>query len=277
MPEVLGLAAAIIPLSIAASVYQSMRIAPVTAAIMLLASPSNVDPVVSAADRVFEIALGSIVGLAVAIFVFPARAHSVLADKAARTVALLAEVLRNTLARFFGNRDDAALTRLHERIRASLAEAETAGVEAWHVQQSKAVRWRDGLRRVALYSLLPLAIIIVNFCYFGVPDAAATTVRFWDLPAEARSAPWWRKPAGQPLDLLLCPGAHWGCRYLSFSMALSWRRPPTLRSKNCGRAPKRSTKRCPRSTAWQPAIEHCGSPISIRACLRDRSRRLRPQ
>jgi uncharacterized membrane protein YccC len=130
MPEVLGLAVAIIPLSIAASVYQSMRIAPVTAAIMLLASPSNVDPVVSAADRVFEIGLGSLVGLAVAIFVFPAGAHGVLADKAARTVALLAEVLRNTLARFFGSRDDAALTRLHQRIRASLAEAETAGVEA---------------------------------------------------------------------------------------------------------------------------------------------------
>ena len=107
-----------------------MRIAPGTAAIMLLASPSNVDPLVSAADRVFEIALGSIVGLAVAILVFPARAHRTLVDKAAQTVTLLAEVLRNTLARFDGSRDDAAFTRLHERIRASLAEAETAGVEA---------------------------------------------------------------------------------------------------------------------------------------------------
>ena len=44
MPEVLGLVAAIIPLSIAASVYQSMRIAPVTAAIMLLASPEQRRP-----------------------------------------------------------------------------------------------------------------------------------------------------------------------------------------------------------------------------------------
>src|SRR4029434_10706601 len=94
-PKVLGLDATIIPRQIAASVYQSMRIAPVTAAIMLLASPSNADPLVSAADRVFEIALGSIVGLAVAIIVFPARAHGLLADKAARTLALLAEVLRN--------------------------------------------------------------------------------------------------------------------------------------------------------------------------------------
>jgi uncharacterized membrane protein YccC len=130
MPEVLGLVAAIIPLSIAASVYQSMRIAPVTAAIMLLASPSNVDPLVSAAHRVFEIALGSIVGLAVAILVFPARAHGTLVDKAAQTITLLAEVLRNMLADLDGIRDDAAFARLHERIRASLAEAETAGVEA---------------------------------------------------------------------------------------------------------------------------------------------------
>jgi uncharacterized membrane protein YccC len=74
MPEVLGMVAAIIPLSIAASVYQSMLIAPVTAAILLLAGPSNIDPLLSAADRVFEIALGSVVGLAVAILVFPARA-----------------------------------------------------------------------------------------------------------------------------------------------------------------------------------------------------------
>jgi len=136
MPEVLALVAAIMPLSIAAAVYQSMRIAPVTAAILLLASPSNIDPLVSAADRVFEIALGSIVGLAVAILVFPARAHGVLVDKAAQTVALLAEVLRNTLARFDGSRDDEAFTHLHERIRASLAEAETAGAEAKHERSS---------------------------------------------------------------------------------------------------------------------------------------------
>jgi uncharacterized membrane protein YccC len=130
MPEVLELVAAIIPLSIAASVYQSMRIAPVTAAILLLANPSNIDPLLSAADRVLEIALGSVVGLAVAILVFPARAHGTLVDKAAQTITLLAEVLRNMLADLDGIRDDAAFARLHERIRASLAEAETAGVEA---------------------------------------------------------------------------------------------------------------------------------------------------
>ena len=119
MPEVLELVAAIIPLSIAASVYQSMRIAPVTAAILLLASPSNIDPLLSAADRVFEIALGSVVGLAVAILVFPARAHGTLVDKAAQTITLLAEVLRNMLADLDGSRDEAAFARLHERIRAS--------------------------------------------------------------------------------------------------------------------------------------------------------------
>jgi hypothetical protein len=54
----------------------------------------------------------------------------VLVDKAAQTITLLAELLRSTLARFDGSRDDAALTGLHERIRASLAEAEMAGVEA---------------------------------------------------------------------------------------------------------------------------------------------------
>ena len=130
MPEVLGLVTAIILLSIAASVYQSMRIAPVTAAILLLASPSNIDPLLSAADRVLEIALGSVVGLAVAILVFPAGAHGTLVDKAAQTITLLAEVLHNTLANLDGSRDDGAFSGLHERIRASLAEAQTAGVEA---------------------------------------------------------------------------------------------------------------------------------------------------
>jgi uncharacterized membrane protein YccC len=129
LPLVLGLVGAMFPLSIAASVYPSMRIAPVTAAILLLATPSDANPIVSATDRVFEIGLGSVIGLAVALFVFPARAHRVLIDKAAQTIFLLAELLRSTLARLYGNRDDDGLSHLHDRIRACLSEAETAGSE----------------------------------------------------------------------------------------------------------------------------------------------------
>jgi hypothetical protein len=47
------------PVALLAAIRPSFRIAPVTAAILLLTTPSNASPIISAMDRVVEIALGT--------------------------------------------------------------------------------------------------------------------------------------------------------------------------------------------------------------------------
>jgi uncharacterized protein YjbI with pentapeptide repeats len=86
-------------------------------------------------------------------------------------------------------------------------------------------RLHDRVLRVASYSVLPLLILIINLSYFGVPDASARTVRYYDWLKyydwrnNNTPPPWWhwQRLATQPLDLVVCPNARWGCRYLDLS------------------------------------------------------------
>src|SRR5579864_5184286 len=71
----LALAIALIPLAIVVALLPRYRIAPVTAAIVLLGTPGESGVIVNAAQRVLEIGLGSVVALAVALAISPARAH----------------------------------------------------------------------------------------------------------------------------------------------------------------------------------------------------------
>ena len=70
-PQVLLLLLAVAPVAPLAAIRPSFRVAPVTAAIVLLASPGNASPIASAMHRVIEIALGTIVGIVVSILSSP--------------------------------------------------------------------------------------------------------------------------------------------------------------------------------------------------------------
>ena len=52
--------------------------------VVITVTSQNLSPLQSAFDRVLEIAVGSVIGLAVALLVLPARAHSAVAASAAR-------------------------------------------------------------------------------------------------------------------------------------------------------------------------------------------------
>jgi len=69
---------ALAPVALLAAIRPSFRIAPVTAAILPLTTPSNASPIISAVDRVIEIALGTLIGIVVSIFVVPSRATDLL-------------------------------------------------------------------------------------------------------------------------------------------------------------------------------------------------------
>ena len=128
---VLSIAAAIA--AFAAAVRPSLRVAPITAAIVLLGGASTqMSPLTAAAWRVLEIALGGAVGVAVTLVVFPARARLALRRRAAQTMRQLAEVLRLFADGFDGGGVDREARPAYQDMRKSLALADQALVESEH-------------------------------------------------------------------------------------------------------------------------------------------------
>lgn len=123
--EGLTLSAAIAVAAFAAAVRPSLRAAPVTAAIVLVGGvTARMDPLVAAAWRVIEICLGSLVGVAATLFIFPARARKAVAQKAAGAMSELAGLFVVFAQGLKGQADEAAVHRAHRAIRASLVQVE---------------------------------------------------------------------------------------------------------------------------------------------------------
>ncbi|MEG8046100.1 FUSC family protein [Sphingomonas aerolata] len=77
--------------ALVASVRPRLRIAPVTAAIMLLSAPSGSSVEIFVRDRIIEIGLGGMIGVLAAMLILPARSHGVVI---ARTLAVLSHIER---------------------------------------------------------------------------------------------------------------------------------------------------------------------------------------
>ena len=106
----------------------NMKVAPVTAAIMLLSSTGKLGPLHAAAYRVVEIGLGSLVGVAATLLIFPARSRKVVAERTGSVLASLAELLghyADWLERAEVEPIE-ALHPLHDRIRAEVGSVEQA-------------------------------------------------------------------------------------------------------------------------------------------------------
>ena len=106
----------------------NMKVAPVTAAIMLLSSAGKLGPLHAAAYRVLEIGIGSVIGVAATLLIFPARSRKVVAERTQSVLASLAELLghyADWLERAQVETPE-ALHPLHDRIRAEIGAVETA-------------------------------------------------------------------------------------------------------------------------------------------------------
>ena len=78
----IALVVAVAPLAVLAAFRSVYRVAPVTAIIVLLGTTrQKMGAVMSAVDRMVDAGLRSIVALAVALLVLPARAHGFLAEQ----------------------------------------------------------------------------------------------------------------------------------------------------------------------------------------------------
>jgi uncharacterized membrane protein YccC len=127
----LTLAIAVVPLALAAALHQSFRVAPITAVIVLLVAHVAEGPLQSALTRVIEIGLGSVIGVAVSLFVLPARAHGLVAEVAGQVLALLAENTRAISAGIADPWGEARMAALEGRIRAGLQRLEVVANEAF--------------------------------------------------------------------------------------------------------------------------------------------------
>ena len=127
----IALALAIGPLALAAALKPWLRIAPVTAIIVLMSTQSQqAGPFAYALDRVIEILLGVAVALAVSLLVLPNRAHGALATAASRALQLMSELAAVLLPHPASAADGATLLRLHGKLRRALAGVEAAAEEA---------------------------------------------------------------------------------------------------------------------------------------------------
>src|SRR2546421_309875 len=83
-------------------------VAAITAIIVLLGPTSaQAGPIEGAFFRVLEVGLGGTTALAVAFLVFPARAHGLAIDAAAKMLDLMARVLPDVVAGFTRDLDEA--------------------------------------------------------------------------------------------------------------------------------------------------------------------------
>ena len=129
---VVGLGAALVLASVVtvyvATLRPNMKVAPVTAAIMLLSSAGKLGPLQAAGYRVVEIALGSLIGVGATLLIFPARSRTVVAERTAKVLRLFVELLGHYGEWLRTAEVEAAadLHPLHDQVRAAIAAVEAA-------------------------------------------------------------------------------------------------------------------------------------------------------
>ncbi|MDI4666517.1 FUSC family protein [Xanthobacter autotrophicus] len=109
----------------------SYKLAPVTVVIVLLADPSHVEPWLSGLHRVFEIAVGGVVGMASSILILPERALLRLFPHCAKALRLNARLLELGRDGLVGRGlDPGDLDRLNAEARVALRAADARISEA---------------------------------------------------------------------------------------------------------------------------------------------------
>ena len=130
LEEGLVLSAVIALLAFGAAIRPSLRVAPITAAIVLIGGSSHMAPLAAAAWRVVEILIGSVIGLGATLLVFPARARKSVTRRVSETMSDLAGLMELHAHRLEGREVRAALHDAHVAIRKSLIGVEQALAEA---------------------------------------------------------------------------------------------------------------------------------------------------
>ncbi len=125
------LALAVAPLTFIAAINPRFSVAPITAIIvLLLPSITHTSPIASALDRILEVALGGVTGLAVSFVLLPSSALRQVAEAAARALDRMARALNELLAGLTKGLDVDALHRIQDGIGQALVRLDIVGAEA---------------------------------------------------------------------------------------------------------------------------------------------------
>lgn len=117
-------------LAFLAAVRPAFKVAPVTAVIMLIGTTTHMDPLVAAFLRVAEITVGSVVGIAATLLIFPARAHATVVDNANKVAELLADLLEHYALKLKGGATDLEARGHYDDTLKALSKLQTAMTEA---------------------------------------------------------------------------------------------------------------------------------------------------
>ncbi|HEY1798623.1 MAG TPA: FUSC family protein [Stellaceae bacterium] len=131
-----ALALTLVPLGAVAAFRPAYRVAAITGTIVLLGRFGELGIVHAALDRVFEIGLGSVVALAVAVAVTPTRAQGLLGGAGRQALGEMAGLSEALFADLAAAADLPTVLAFHERIRRALARAVTAADEAARERRS---------------------------------------------------------------------------------------------------------------------------------------------
>jgi uncharacterized membrane protein YccC len=127
----IALAISLTPLALLAAFYPSYRVAPITAVVLLLGSTAGAEgPFLAAVMRTVEVSLGGFVGIAVSLFVLPARAHALLGNAANRVLQRLADLLGDLIDGLVAPVDAKAIIARHDAVRVALTALENISDEA---------------------------------------------------------------------------------------------------------------------------------------------------
>src|SRR5262249_3157479 len=117
------LAVTVAPLAFLAALNPNFRVAPFSAVLVLLIAGQLVEgPIESALTRLLEVTLACTVALIVSCLVFPVLAHCLAREAAARVLDEMAKDLPDILMGFFQRADPAELSRIQDRVGATVVE-----------------------------------------------------------------------------------------------------------------------------------------------------------
>jgi len=190
---------AVAPLAFIAAINPSLNVATVTAIIVLLLPLMNHGtPLESAIDRVLEVTVGALTGLAVSFLVLPSRAHSQVRARAARVLELMASALSELLSGLTRGRDNDALHRLQDGIGTAVAGLSAVGAEAERERAARlahgpdtgpllrtTLRLRHDLVMIGRASLVPLPIELQQRLAAPLARVSAALVSYLNASAEA--------------------------------------------------------------------------------------------
>lgn len=124
-------------LAFVVSMRPSLKVAPVTAVIMLIGQATHMDPLIAASLRVAEITVGSLVGVAATLLIFPARAHASVVASVQKIADLQAHILDSYVLMLRGTPGPTDYLKAQDDLRTALAKLQTSMTEADRENASK--------------------------------------------------------------------------------------------------------------------------------------------